>query len=278
MKKVSVDYHEKSVFKRTIFSDDYFGLILGPCVIESRDHALMMANSLIKISDKIDMPFIFKSSFDKANRTSINSFRGPGLDEGLSILSEIKTETGLPILTDIHDISQAGSVGNVVDVIQIPAFLCRQTDLLIAAANTGKTINIKKGQFLAPWDMKHVVNKLKEMNFDNILLTDRGSQFGYNNLVSDMRSIPIMQELGFPVVFDATHSAQLPGGNDSFTGGMRSMIPTLAKSAVAAGCNGLFMEVHNSVETAKSDSSTQWPLDRLESLLIQIKKIIEVLK
>ena len=270
MKKVSV--------KRVAFSDDSFGLILGPCVIENRDHSLMMANSLIEISDRIKMPFIFKSSFDKANRTSINSFRGPGLDEGLSILSEIKTETGLPILTDIHDISQAGPVGDVADVIQIPAFLCRQTDLLIAAANTGKTINIKKGQFLAPWDMKHVVNKLTEMNFDNILLTDRGSQFGYNNLVSDMRSIPIMQELGYPVVFDATHSAQLPGGNDSSTAGMRSMIPILAKSAVAAGCNGLFMEVHDRVEIAKSDSSTQWPLDRLESLLIQIKKIIEVLK
>ena len=270
MKNISVE--------RTVFSDDSFGLILGPCVIENREHALMMANSLVEISDRIKIPFIFKSSFDKANRTSINSFRGPGLEEGLSILSKIKTETGLSVLTDIHDISQAAPVGDVVDVIQIPAFLCRQTDLLIAAANTGKTINIKKGQFLAPWDMKHVVNKLTEMNFDNIILTDRGSQFGYNNLVSDMRSIPIMQELGYPVVFDATHSAQLPGGSDSQSGGMRSMIPTLAKSAVAAGCNGLFMEVHDNVKTAKSDSSTQWPLDKLESLLIQVKKIIEVLK
>ena len=270
MKKVSV--------KNAVFSDDSFGLILGPCVIENRDHALMMAKSLLDISDRINMPFIFKSSFDKANRTSINSFRGPGLDEGLSILSEIKAETGLPVLTDIHDISQAGPVGDIVDVIQIPAFLCRQTDLLIAAAKTGKTINIKKGQFLAPWDMKHVIIKLTDMNFDNIMLTDRGVQFGYNNLVSDMRSIPIMQKLGYPVVFDATHSAQLPGGKDSFTDGMRSMIPTLAKSAVAAGCNGLFMEVHDNVETAKSDSSTQWPLDSLESLLIQIKKIIEVVK
>jgi len=270
MKKISV--------KRAVFSNDSFGLILGPCVIENREHAMRMADSLMEVSDRINMPFIFKSSFDKANRTSIKSFRGPGLDEGLTILSEIKTKTGLPVLTDIHDISQAEPVGTVVDVIQIPAFLCRQTDLLIAAAKTGKIINIKKGQFLAPWDMKHVINKLTELNCDKILLTDRGTQFGYNNLVSDMRSIPIMQNLGYPVIFDATHSAQLPGGNDSFTGGMRSMIPTLAKSAVAAGCNGLFMEVHDSVKKAKSDSSTQWPLDKLESLLIEIKKIKEVLK
>ena len=269
MKRVSIE--------KVVFSKNSFGLILGPCVIENRDHALKMANSLKEISERIDMPFIYKSSFDKANRTSINSFRGPGIDEGLSILSDIKNEIGLSILTDIHDVTQAESVGEVVDVIQIPAFLCRQTDLLIEAAKTGKIVNIKKGQFLAPWDMKHVVKKLEEKNFFNILLTDRGSQFGYNNLVSDMRSIPIMQALGYPVVFDATHSAQLPGGNDSFTGGMRSMIPTLAKAAVAAGCNGLFMEGHDNVEIAKSDSSTQWSLDKLESLLLQLKKIRESL-
>ena len=269
---------KKVVINDVCFGGESMGLILGPCVIESRDHSLMMAESIYKITNRLGFKVVFKSSFDKANRSSISSFRGLGFDEGLSILSEVKKETGSPIITDIHEPSQAKMVAEVVDVIQIPAFLCRQTDLLVSAAKTGKTVNVKKGQFLAPWDMKNVVAKLKEYQCEKIMLTDRGTQFGYNNLIADMRSIPLMQDFGYPVIFDATHSAQLPGGNDSLSGGMRSMIPTLAKSAVAAGCNGLFMEVHDNVKTAKSDSSTQWPLDKLESLLIQVKKIIEVLK
>lgn len=188
----------------------------------------------------------------------------------------MKNETGLSILTDIHEPSQANVVAEVVDVLQIPAFLCRQTDLLVAAAKTGKAVNVKKGQFLAPWDMKNVVTKLEESGCNSILVTDRGAQFGYNNLVADMRAIPIMKRFGHPVIFDATHSAQLPGGG-STSSGMRDMIPTLAKSAVAAGCNGLFMEIHDNISDAKSDSTTQWPLDQLESLLIKLKSIREVI-
>ena len=191
----------------------------------------------------------------------------------MRILSDVKTETGLKVLTDIHSPDQAGLVSDVVDIIQIPAFLSRQTDLLIAAAKTGKPINIKKGQFLAPWDVEHIVKKMEESGSQNILLTDRGTQFGYNNLVADMRAIPLMKQFGYPVIFDATHSAQLPGGSGGHSSGMRNMIPTLARAAVAAGCNGVFMEVHNNVDKAKSDAATQWPLDKLASLLIELKKI-----
>ena len=266
----------KTVSIRNVtFGGSELGLIMGPCVIESRDHALKMANAIREISEKVDLPVIYKSSFDKANRTSMSSFRGLGIDEGLSILADVKSETGLPVLTDIHDASQANIVAEVVDVLQIPAFLCRQTDLLVAAAKTGKPVNVKKGQFLAPWDMKNVVTKLEETGCNTILLTDRGTQFGYNNLVADMRAIPLMQKFGYPVIFDATHSAQLPGGDGITTAGMREMIPTLAKSAVATGCNGLFMEVHNDVEHAKSDATTQWPLGQLESLLLKLKSIRE---
>ena len=247
------------------------GLIAGPCVIESKDHALKMATAIQEICEKVGLPVIYKSSFDKANRTSISSFRGLGINEGLSILSAVKSETGLPVLTDIHDASQANVAAEVVDVIQIPAFLCRQTDLLVAAAKTGKPVNVKKGQFLAPWDMKNVVAKLEEASCDTILLTDRGTQFGYNNLVADMRAIPLMQKFGYPVIFDATHSAQLPGGDGASTGGMREMIPTLAKSAVAAGCNGLFMEVHDNPSAALSDANTQLDIQYLENILNQAK-------
>ena len=249
-----------------IFSDKHLGIIAGPCVIEDRDHSLRMANEIKKISDDIEIPIIFKSSFDKANRTSIKSFRGPGIDEGIKILSDVKVETGLPVITDIHNADQAKIVAEVVDVIQIPAFLSRQTDILIAASNTGKPVNIKKGQFLAPWDMKNVVKKLESFGCKRILLTDRGTQFGYNNLIADMRSIPLMKDYGYPVIFDCTHSVQLPGGNGTFSSGMRNMIPTLSKAAVAAGCDGIFMEVHDNVKDAKSDSATQWPLDRFESM------------
>ena len=256
-----------------IFGRDNLGIIAGPCVIENRDHSLEMSYAIKEVSDDVGIPIIFKSSFDKANRTSIKSFRGPGIEEGMRILSDVKTETGLKVLTDIHSPEQAGLVSNVVDIIQIPAFLSRQTDLLIAAAKTGKPINIKKGQFLAPWDVEHIVKKMEESGSQNILLTDRGTQFGYNNLVADMRAIPLMKQFGYPVIFDATHSAQLPGGSGGHSDGMRDMIPTLARAAVAAGCNGVFMEVHNNVDKAKSDAATQWPLDKLASLLIELKKI-----
>ena len=262
--------------KNVTFGGNTLGLIAGPCVIESRSHSLKMANAIQEITQKVGIPFIFKTSFDKANRSTFSSYRGPGLDEGLSILSDVKNQTGLPILTDIHEESQANSVADVVDVLQIPAFLCRQTDILVAAAKTGKPVNVKKGQYLSPWDMKNVVQKLEISGCKTILLTDRGTQFGYNNLVADMRAIPIMQELNHPVIFDATHSAQLPGGGTT-TGGMRDMIPTLAKSAVAAGCDGIFMEVHDNVLEAKSDASTQWPLDKLESLLLELKAIKEAI-
>ena len=256
-----------------IFGKDNLGIIAGPCVIENRDHSLEMSYAIKEVSEDIGIPIIFKSSFDKANRTSIKSFRGPGIEEGMRILSDVKTETGLKVLTDIHSPDQAGLVSDVVDIIQIPAFLSRQTDLLIAAAKTGKPINIKKGQFLAPWDVEHIVKKMEESGSQNILLTDRGTQFGYNNLVADMRAIPLMKQFGYPVIFDATHSAQLPGGSGGHSYGMRDMIPTLARAAVAAGCNGVFMEVHNNVDKAKSDAATQWPLDKLAPLLIELKKI-----
>ena len=265
------------VINDVCFGGESLGLILGPCVIESRDHSLMMAESIHNITNRLGFKFIFKSSFDKANRSSIASFRGLGFDEGLAILSEVKKEIGCAIITDIHESSQAKMVAEVVDVIQIPAFLCRQTDLLASAAKTGRTVNVKKGQFLAPWDIKNVVDKLKEYQCKKILLTDRGTQFGYNNLIADMRSIPIMQELGYPVVFDATHSAQLPGGKGLTSSGMREMIPTLAKSAVAAGCDGIFMEVHHDIKYAKSDAATQWPLSKLEDLLIKLKCIYEAI-
>ena len=256
-----------------IFGKDNLGIIAGPCVIENRDHSLEMSYAIKEVSEDVGIPIIFKSSFDKANRTSIKSFRGPGIEKGMRILSDVKTETGLKVLTDIHSPDQAGLVSDVVDIIQIPAFLSRQTDLLIAAAKTGKPINIKKGQFLAPWDVEHIVKKIEESGSQNILLTDRGAQFGYNNLVSDMRAIPLMKQFGYPVIFDATHSAQLPGGSGGYSSGMRDMIPTLARAAVAAGCNGVFIEVHNNVDEAKSDAATQWPLDKLASLLIELKKI-----
>ena len=267
MKKVNVD-------NQVTFSEDSLGIIAGPCVIESRDHALRMSNALVEIAYEADINLIYKSSFDKANRSSIDSKRGPGIDEGLTIMEEVKRDTGLPVLTDIHESSQADVVKEVIDVIQIPAFLCRQTDLLLAAAETGKIINIKKGQFLAPWDMQQVVDKVKDIN-DNLLLTDRGTQFGYNNLVADMRAIPIMKQTGFPVVFDATHSVQLPGGNGKTSGGMREMIPYLAKAATAVGCNGLFFEVHDNPEKAYSDAGTQFPLFEFANLLKQIKGIHE---
>ena len=250
------------------FGSGSLPLIAGPCVIESREHSLRMAESIKSIADSVNIPLIFKSSFDKANRTASNSFRGPNMDEGLSILSDVKKEMGVPVLTDVHLPDQCDTVAEVVDILQIPAFLCRQTDLLLAAGETGKTINIKKGQFLAPGKMTFAAEKVSSTGNNNILLTERGTSFGYD-LVSDMTAIPTMQTSGYPVIFDATHSSQVPGV-DSSTGGQREMIPILAKSAVAAGCDGLFMEVHDNPELAKSDASTQWPLDQLEGLLLSL--------
>ncbi|PIS27145.1 MAG: 3-deoxy-8-phosphooctulonate synthase [Candidatus Marinimicrobia bacterium CG08_land_8_20_14_0_20_45_22] len=245
--------------------------ILGPCVIESRDHCMRMAERLKSLSESQKFPFIFKSSFDKANRTSVDSFRGPGLEKGLKILQEVKAQFQIPVLTDIHEPSHAKPAAEVVDVLQIPAFLCRQTDLLVAAGQTGKPVNIKKGQFVSPFDIIHPIRKVESTGNHAILLTERGVSFGYGNLITDARSIPIMQETGYPVIFDATHSAQIPGG--TVTGGNRKYIPTTAKAMVAAGCDGIFMEIHDNVNEAKSDRSTQFPLDEFPDLL---RKLIEL--
>ncbi|NEO78581.1 3-deoxy-8-phosphooctulonate synthase [Moorena sp. SIO4G3] len=242
-------------------------LIGGPCVIESEDFTLKMAEEIHKVCDRLNIPLIFKSSFDKANRTSINSFRGQTLDTGLDILQKVKQKVGVPVLTDIHESHQAATVAEVVDVLQIPAFLCRQTDLLIAAAATGRAINVKKGQFLAPWDMKHVVTKLEAGGAKNILLTERGTSFGYNTLVVDFRSLPQMRELGYPVVFDATHSVQMPGGKGDQSGGQRHFVPYLARAAAAVGIDALFMEIHENPDIALSDGPNMVPLAELENVL-----------
>lgn len=242
-------------------------IISGPCIIESREHAIGCAMELSKIAKELSVPLIFKASYDKANRSSIHSFRGPGVDEGLDILQEIKERFGLAVTTDVHEPNHAEKVAKVCDILQIPAFLCRQTDLIIAAAETLKVVNVKKGQFLAPWDMKNIVDKILSCGNKGIILTDRGTSFGYNNLVSDMRSIPIMESFGFPVCFDASHSAQLPGGLGATTGGQREYIPALAKAAVAAGAHLVFIESHPNPSAAKSDATTVYPLGELKALL-----------
>lgn len=252
-------------------------LMCGPCVIESRDHSMKAAEFLSALCNKLKINFIFKSSYDKANRTSDKSFRGPGIQEGLKILQEVKETFDVPIVTDIHTAEEAVPVAEICDIIQIPAFLCRQTDLVVSAAKTGAVISVKKGQFLAPWDMKNIVNKITSCNNENIILVDRGTSFGYNNLVSDMRSIPIMQSLGFPVCFDATHSVQLPGGLGEKSGGQREFIPILAKSAIAAGANCLFMEAHDNPVNAKSDASSVLDFKELPHLLVLLKNIYEVI-
>ena len=248
-------------------------VISGPCVLEGEAEALEAAHGLKEIFSKHGVNFIFKASYDKANRTSIDSFRGPGLKEGLRILEKIKTDLDLPILTDVHTPLEAEAAGKICDVIQIPAFLCRQTDLLVACAKTKAVINVKKGQFLAPWDMKHIVHKIESAGHQRIILVDRGTCFGYNNLVSDMRGIPIMQAFGYPVCFDASHSVQLPGGLEKSSGGQREFIPTLAKSAIAAGANVLFLESHPNPEKEKSDRASVYPFKELDSFLDQIEKL-----
>jgi 2-dehydro-3-deoxyphosphooctonate aldolase (KDO 8-P synthase) len=254
-----------------------FTLIAGPCVIESRALALEVAERMKSITDRLGITYVFKASFDKANRSSGSTFRGPGVHEGLEVLAEVKQRFGVPVLTDIHESQQAAPVAAVVDVLQIPAFLCRQTDLLLAAAEavrgTNKTINVKKGQFLAPWDMAQVVNKLRKAGVENLWLTERGSSFGYNTLVVDYRSIPQMQILGCPVIFDATHSVQQPGGQGSSSGGQREFVAPLARAAMAVGVDGLFMEVHPDPDNALSDGPNMVPLQRVEALLQQLVRI-----
>jgi 2-dehydro-3-deoxyphosphooctonate aldolase (KDO 8-P synthase) len=253
--------------------------ILGPCVIESRDLVLSVADRILDISRKLHIQVVFKSSFDKANRSSGKTFRGPGIEEGLKILDEVKNKTGLPVLTDIHEADHASAAAQVCEVLQIPAFLARQTDLLFAAGKTGKVINVKKGQFMAPWDMKNVVSKLDEVDNNRLLLTERGATFGYGNLVSDMRSIPLMQDLGPPVIFDATHSVQMPGGAGDRSGGDRRMVPYLAKAAVAAGCDGVFIETHPNPDKALSDGPNMIALDNLSDLIstcLRIRQAIQL--
>jgi len=255
-----------------------FVLFGGPCQIETLDHTLMMAKAMVEVTDKLGIPFIYKSSFDKANRSSATSKRGTGLDEGLKILAKVKDEFGIPILTDVHKEGQCAAVAEVADVLQIPAFLCRQTDLLKAAAETGKVVKVKKGQFLAPWDMQNVHAKLQHFGAKDIILTDRGTSFGYNCLVSDMRGLSIMAETGAPVVFDATHSVQQPGGLGGTSGGERKFVNILARAAIAVGVSGIFMEVHQDPDTAPSDGPCMLRLDNLENSLKKLKAYDEVTK
>jgi 2-dehydro-3-deoxyphosphooctonate aldolase (KDO 8-P synthase) len=248
-------------------------LIAGPCVIESELHARRMAEKIAKIAADVGVPYIFKASYDKANRSSVNAFRGPGLSEGLRILGKIKTDLKLPILTDIHDAGQATPAAEVADILQIPAFLARQTDLLMAAAKTGRIVNVKKAQFLSPWDMGNVAEKIASSGNDKIILTERGASFGYNNLVVDMRSFPVLKNFGYPVVYDVTHSVQLPGGQGHASGGQPEFIEPLARAGVAAGIDGIFLETHDNPATALSDGANALPLTRLAELLARLKQV-----
>ena len=255
-----------------------FFLIAGPCVIESERLALETSAELKAICESLDIPFIYKSSFDKANRSSHESFRGPGLEEGLRILEEVRGGVGVPVLTDVHEDTPIDEVASVVSVLQTPAFLCRQTNYIQRVAGAGLPVNIKKGQFLAPWDMTHVVNKAKSTGNEQIMVCERGASFGYNNLVSDMRALAVLRETGCPVVFDATHSVQLPGGRGSSSGGQREMVPVLARAAIGAGVHGIFMETHPDPEKALSDGANSWPLDRMKALLSTLIQIDRAVK
>lgn len=277
-KKSSKDKNMTTTQNMKIANELPFALIAGPCQLESLDHSLMIAGHLKEVCTKLGIELIFKGSFDKANRSSIFSKRGLGMEEGLRILEAVKTEFGVPVLTDIHSESQCAPVAEVVDVLQVPAFLSRQTDLLLAAGKTGATINVKKGQFMAPWDMENVAAKIASTGNENILLCDRGTSFGYNTLVSDFRGLPIMAKTGYPVVFDATHSVQQPGGQGTTSGGQREFVPTLAKAAVAVGVAALFIETHQDPDTAPSDGPNMVPLHEMESLLTTLKAIDTVVK
>lgn len=260
------------------FGDGRLTIIAGPCVIESPEHAMMMARECSQRARAAGLDYVFKSSFDKANRSSIHSFRGHGLEAGLEVLQRVKEELGVPVLTDVHDVSQVEQVAAVADVLQIPAFLCRQTDLLVAAAKSGRAVNVKKGQFLAPQDARNIVDKMREAGCEKLLLTERGASFGYNNLVVDMRSLPIMRGFGVPVVFDVTHSLQLPGGLGHATGGQSEYIEPLARAGVACGVDAVFMEVHDNPEKALSDGPNALPLQRMEPLLFMIRDIHELVR
>lgn len=273
----------KDTVTREVPLGDFFGggihphfLIAGPCVIESELIVLDTAFQLADVAQAVGFPYIFKSSYDKANRSSIHSYRGPGIRKGLDILQKVKERVRVPVLTDVHSVEEIRQAGQVVDVVQIPAFLCRQTDLLIAAAQTGKTVNVKKGQFLSPWDMSNIVTKLEDSGTHQIVLTERGSSFGYNNLIVDMRALPVMKALGYPVIFDVTHSVQLPGGGGTHSSGQREFIAPLARAAAAAGCDGFFMEVHPNPDDALSDGPTMVPLNKIKTLLQELKQICQV--
>jgi len=253
-------------------------VIAGPCVIETESHCLFIADQLKRVAESLRVPFIFKASYDKANRSSLSSFRGPGLEAGLRVLERLKRELDVPILTCVHEVNQVPAAGEVADVLQIPAFLCRQTDLLVAAGRSGRVVNIKKGQFLAPWDMRNAVEKITSTGCEQVIVTERGTSFGFNNLVVDMRSFPIMRKWGYPVVFDVTHSLQLPGGQGTSSGGLSEFIEYLARAGVACGVDGLFMEVHNRPEAALSDGPNALPLPRLAPLLESVKAIHELIQ
>jgi 2-dehydro-3-deoxyphosphooctonate aldolase (KDO 8-P synthase) len=253
-------------------------IIAGPCVIEDADTTLQIAAFLKKLSQELELQLVFKASFDKANRTSIHSFRGPGMEKGLEILARVKSELDLMVLSDVHESSQIAQASNIIDIIQIPAFLCRQTDFLLAAARSSKPINIKKGQFLAPWDMANIVEKIRSTGNQKIMLTERGASFGYNNLVVDFRGIQIMQSTGCPVIFDATHSVQLPGGDGTHSGGQREFAPLLARAAVAAGADGVFLEVHPDPDRALCDGPNSLPLDQLQGLFLQLIAIRQAIE
>ena len=255
-----------------------FTLIAGPCQLENEEHALMISSELKKITNDLGINLIYKTSFDKANRTSIKGKRGIGLEKSLPIFDKIRKEVGLPVLTDIHTVEQCSIVADHIDVLQIPAFLCRQTDLLIAAAKTGKIINVKKGQFLAPWDMANVIKKIEDSGNKNILITERGASFGYNTLVSDMRALPIMSKFGFPIVFDATHSVQQPGGMGEKSGGQREFVPYLARAAIAVGVGAIFMETHEDPDNAPSDGPNMVPLNEVKALLKKLTEIDKLVK
>ncbi len=270
--------HTVSVGGVSFANDQPLALIAGPCQMESRDHAFMMAEGLKNICGRLGIGLIYKSSFDKANRTSLSGARGLGLEKSLAVFADIKAKLGLPVLTDVHERGQCAEVASVIDILQIPAFLCRQTDLLLAAAATGRVVNVKKGQFLAPWDMKNVVAKLTGAGNAQVLLTERGVSFGYNTLVSDMRALPIMAETGAPVIFDATHSVQQPGGQGASSGGDRRMVPVLARAAVAVGVAGLFVETHQDPDKAPSDGPNMMRLDAMEGFLSTLMKLDRVAK
>ncbi len=262
----------------SIGGDGPLAVIAGPCVIESKESALRHAAALKQCADRVGVPYIFKASYDKANRSSADSFRGLGLEKGLAILAEVKAKIGVPVLTDVHEAAQVAAVKEVADILQIPAFLCRQTDFVAAVAQSGRVVNVKKGQFLAPWDMRNVIDKILATGNQQILVTERGASFGYNNLVSDMRSLVVMREMGYPVVFDATHSLQLPGGLGTASGGERKYIPALARAGVATGIDALFMEVHENPDQALSDGPNSLALVNFEALISKVKEIDALVK